>query len=335
MSFNAGDLKWGQRTLGTESGEITWSFDPDLFDDLVNSSGSDAAFENSLENAFQVWEDVADVNFTQVNFGTSADVLVGAGALSGNIAGQAGITFTGNAGLSQILSGTVTFDNELSWTPTGAGGIDFEAVAIHEVGHILGLGHVNDVNQILNPVVSTDELGNGDIAGVQFLYGLSAGDVPAAAGAQNLQDDPQVFGLTGDDDVDADPVSGGGAEDGGGAGGAIGILLGLLAALLGLSLGAGGGVGVALAAGSVPDMDGDEDEEGDTCGDDEIHFVGDGHDHSHDIVELDDGSFEFSHNVFVDDLGLPSVGFDEAQNPCGCYGPCEHHLEDAEVEMIA
>ena len=297
MPYNAGDLKWGDTTLGTPSGTITWSVD---YGDALNFAPgySQADFDAALISAFDAWENVASIDFQMVPFGDPADVVVGAASLGG-AAGIAEYTFDGNPGLSEILSGTVTFNSDLTWTPYGQpGGVDFYAVALHEIGHIIGLGHVNDPSEIMNPVIYADDLGSGDIAGAQYLYGRDSGDAPAPG---DEEPDERV----------ADAGSGGG-------GGGIGILLGLLAALLGLLMG-GGAAGAALAAGRVPSRNDPES---------------DHDDHRHDIVA--DGTVVHSHAVNVaPELVLPGIPVDENAKCCGCHGPCNHDHEDApEIELL-
>ena len=296
MPYNAGDLKWGDTTLGTPSGTITWSVD---YGDALNFAPgySQADFDAALISAFDAWENVASIDFQMVPFGDPADVVVGAASLGG-AAGIAEYTFDGNPGLSEIFSGTVTFNSDLTWTPYGQpGGVDFYAVALHEIGHIIGLGHVNDTSEIMNPVIYADDLGSGDIAGAQYLYGRDPGNAPAPV-----------------EEVPDDRVADAGSGDGGGG---IGILLGLLAALLGLLMG-GGAAGVALAAGRVSSKDDAESDHGD---------------HHHDIIS--DGVVVHSHEVYVPDHALPAIPVDENAKRCGCHGPCQHDHDDSpEFELL-
>lgn len=307
MPYNAGDVKWGTPTLGTPSGTITWSAD---YVTALNYSPtySAAEFDAALTAAFDAWESVASIDFQQVAPGSGADVTVISGSLGGSVAGTANYTFGGNPGLSEIFSGTVTFNSDLTWSPFGGGGgVDFHAVALHEIGHILGLGHVNDTSEIMNPVVYANSLGSGDIAGVQFLYGRDPSDAPAPSGEG--PEAPTSVGVSATD-------------DGGGGGGGAGILLGLLAAVLGLLLGGGLAAGAAFAAARVPDNDDDPQDVEDQ----------DGHDHDHDPVG--EGVMEHTHVVYVPETApVPLVAFDDQASPCGCYGPCECLLEEAGAEF--
>jgi hypothetical protein len=80
---------------------------------------------------------------------------------------------------SDGLAGDVHFDDEETWSLTpGDGVIDYLEVAVHEIGHALGLGHETDVTAIMNPIYAERYNGLGsafllpdDISGIQALYG--------------------------------------------------------------------------------------------------------------------------------------------------------------------
>ncbi len=64
-----------------------------------------------------------------------------------------------------IYDGTLRFD-----------AIDFQRVALHELGHALGLNHETTNNAIMQPLISDlDTLSQDDINGVTFLYGGEGG----------------------------------------------------------------------------------------------------------------------------------------------------------------
>jgi MYXO-CTERM domain-containing protein len=90
-------------------------------------------------------------------------------------------------GTYRRLQSDIVFNNSRTWNSyrgrTQAGVIDFRRVALHELGHVLGLDHPNQatppqtVSAIMNSLVSSiDALQQDDIAGAQELYG-SAGSV--------------------------------------------------------------------------------------------------------------------------------------------------------------
>lgn len=311
--FELLEVKWGEPTYGTPSGTVTWS--GDLGGDLILASGtSDADIDAALQSALTAWEGVAAVDFLEVDSG--GDFSIGVAPYEGNIAGVA--SYGPNlAGLNSLVSGSITFNSNMVWDDYGDGGTDFYAVALHELGHILGLAHPDDPTQIMNATIFADDLGDGDIAGAQFIYGLDEGDVP----------------------VDAPPpeeaADGGGG--GGGGGGAIALVLGLLAVIAGMFTGAGAGI-VAMAAGHIPGFGRDDDDEpADNAPQAEtelaeahlaetLFFCDDAsHDHGADGMVF--------HAVFVEDaMPLPMIDFTQERNPCGCCGLCEHIRGEDELE---
>ncbi len=244
MSYSAGDLKWGSATLGTSSDEITWTSDITSGLNYDTSLFDQSDFDDALQAAFDSWEEVAAVDFTYIA-SSSVDVDVMMGSLSGSTVGLASYSYYDTSPLDTIFDASVTMDSDENWAPYGGGAMDFFAVALHEIGHILGLNHVNDTSEIMNPYIATDVLGDGDISGVQYLYGSGGAEEPPA-------EDPPAEDPPGDT-----PPS-----DGGGGGGA-GALVGLLAALFALLFGGFGGAAVAVAAvREAPERD-DDDEEAD------------------------------------------------------------------------
>jgi len=54
-------------------------------------------------------------------------------------------------------------------------GFDIETVALHEIGHTLGLLHSDDPNAVMAPTVADNllkrRLGRDDLVGIRRLYG--------------------------------------------------------------------------------------------------------------------------------------------------------------------
>lgn len=282
--------KWGNSAGETPSGTIEWNSDG-LMAGLDLAAGVTATqMNNTLDDAFEAWESVASVDFLKVNSG--ADLNLVAGGLSGTTAGEALTSFNLTPGAAfnpsiynVAFSSTVTFDSSLrTWSPEGSGtSTDFFSVAVHEIGHVIGLDHVSDVTQIMNDFISADTLGSGDIEGVQTIYGTD-GSSSGGGGSAGGSGDGGASG-------------GGGDDGGGGGGGALGLILGLVALIAGLFTG-GAGAAVALA-GRVATNDEDEAtlENLDHLFSDDAHSLMH-HEHSH------------SHMIWDEEPPLPMIEFE-------------------------
>ena len=96
--------------------------------------------------------------------------------LAGRIAGLGGAASQGPAGARQYLvQGSVVLDGPLFRTLSrSSGGLrDAQAITDHEVGHLVGLSHVEDATQLMNAESGATEYGAGDLAGLAAL-----GEVP-------------------------------------------------------------------------------------------------------------------------------------------------------------
>jgi hypothetical protein len=187
--------KWGPSgTLGTTGGTVTWSiagtglsYQPGTYTSASFFTGTTVALSSFLPadyltqitNAFNAWSAVANINFVQVadgggNFGvgSTANIRIGGGYIdgAGNVAGQgfyAPGNFGGGTANAFALDGDLVFDSSNTWTDQSLFG-----VALHEIGHTLGLDHIQGTTAIMNPTVP---LGVGlqaaDIAAVHAIYG--------------------------------------------------------------------------------------------------------------------------------------------------------------------
>lgn len=114
-------------------------------------------------------------------------------------------------------AGALHFDADETFAATVENGIHLGAVAIHEIGHLLGLAHSDERSAIMFPTYDPEHLtlGNDDILGIQDLYGQPRLRLSATAGGRlNRRGDEQFFAvelpasasiaLDGPDDADFD-----------------------------------------------------------------------------------------------------------------------------------
>ena len=303
MNFELIGAKWGNTTLGTPSGTVTWA--ADLGDDLnFNSARFDQSdFDAAIEAAFEAWENVASVDFVRAGSLATADVSVDMGALTGSVVGQASISVAALPGTDRITDVDILLDSGELWAPFGSGGTDFFAVAAHEIGHAIGLDHVDDPAQLMNPVVSADDLGDGDIAGAQVLYGSDPGDVSAPSSSA--------------------PAPAPAGDDGGGGGGGVGLIIGGLVALLASLFGGAAAAPLVLAA-----LGGDDDDEPL----DETETADHNVDHeAEELIAFLDEAFEAGQSYQI----VHSAGPQGCN--CGCggeHGHIEHHEHEHEYILL-
>ncbi|KAL9338177.1 hypothetical protein Peur_069946 [Populus x canadensis] len=166
-SFFNGQPRWRKQAL-------TYVFSPEnqLSDEVK------AVFSR----AFDRWSTVIPLNFSQTDSIYTADIRIA--FLSGDHGD--GEPFDGVLGtLAHAFSpqnGRLHLDGDEHWVVTGdvrtstlTSAVDLESVAVHEIGHLLGLGHSSVEESIMYPSISSRtrkvELATDDIEGIQTLYG--------------------------------------------------------------------------------------------------------------------------------------------------------------------
>ena len=168
-TFFPGNPRWPE---GTQ--ELTYAFYP-------NNNLSEA--EKSLFTAaFERWSEVTTVTFRETTSYDLADIRIG--FYTGDHGD--GEPFDGVLGvLAHSFSptdGRFHLDGAENWVVSGdvtqspiSTAVDLESVAVHEIGHLLGLGHSSVEEAIMYPTLSARtrkvELTDDDVTGVQELYG--------------------------------------------------------------------------------------------------------------------------------------------------------------------
>lgn len=94
--------------------------------------------------------------------------------LAGDVVGQAGSSAVSlGDGPRVFVTGTVSLDGPQSGQIMGrrGGATAVESVVLHELGHLVGLAHVEDATELMYPEAqqSVDDFGPGDLAGLARL----------------------------------------------------------------------------------------------------------------------------------------------------------------------
>ena len=184
------DLKLLSQEIGNSGSEandpFTFRFNSGPWDTYnlryhVYNETPDLATEvECIDAAFKVWDDVTPLTFTRV--ANAADANIHLGFESGDHGDGSPFDGPGNIVAHGFYprNGRIHFDeaeNWRDWRSGNGGGQDLWNVAIHEIGHALGLGHSRLSGAIMYPYVSNGRhtLSEEDICGILSLYPFRSG----------------------------------------------------------------------------------------------------------------------------------------------------------------
>ena len=154
--------------------------------------------------AFARWSEATTLNFTETAREADADITIG--FYAGDHGDGDG--FDGPLGtLAHAFSpddGRLHLDAAEAWVAGGeaalasasVAAVDLESVAVHEIGHLLGLGHSSVEGAIMYPTITSRtrkvDLASDDVVGIQNLYGGNPdfkGVTPAPPGTSSREMD--------------------------------------------------------------------------------------------------------------------------------------------------
>ncbi|CAJ0575616.1 unnamed protein product, partial [Mesorhabditis spiculigera] len=136
-----------------------------------------------IAEAFQYWAAVAPLEFVEVQSDPNIKIKFARGAHQDNNAFDGPGNVLGHAFGPEF--GGLHFDDDEEWADFSVmirdSDVDFLSVAIHEIGHVLGIGHIRDSSAIMHPWYDepTDDrknyvvpkLNHDDIQAITDLYG--------------------------------------------------------------------------------------------------------------------------------------------------------------------
>ena len=137
------------------------------------SSLNQAEVEATLQQALEVWSDVVDVQFTQTSMRGQRDSIDFQFAPIDGAGGTLAQAYLPDDVNSARIAGDITFDTSETWeigNRLGSRAFDLLWVAVHEIGHALGLDHSRAGGSVMNDTVSPN----------QSFARLSAADIDAA-----------------------------------------------------------------------------------------------------------------------------------------------------------
>lgn len=161
-------LKAGYQIPGPASGNITISYKFQKSGFRFNTHSQNNVESIAIErispfakiiirNAFAQWEAITDIKFIEKSGKDSTDIRVITADITQGGLGYPPVPKSPCAGLVIFRCTSYNY-------------LSLQILALHEIGHVLGLGHVSSDN-VMNPDKGYYYLQTGDIKGIQSIYG--------------------------------------------------------------------------------------------------------------------------------------------------------------------
>jgi predicted Zn-dependent protease len=183
---------------------VTWS--------IANAPGTEKEpysgyigqeYKGYIERSFQTWSAASGLTFQEVTDSQAADIRLGWGQFDTASSGVVGHTGCQAIDGAMLPNGIIRLEDPAQTPLTkGDNGIltysgttaSFYQVALHEIGHALGLDDNNDPASIMyfEAIGSKTALSNNDVAGIQSLYASSPAQKPVLqASAAMISQSPE------------------------------------------------------------------------------------------------------------------------------------------------
>lgn len=150
-----------------------------------------AGYESEIVAAFNTWTAMVDITFSEVAdntlswdvAGAEGDIRIAAHDFDGAGGTLAHAYYPPPNGIT--AAGDLHFDLDESWYvgpgAPGGGEFDLYSVALHEIGHSIGIGHSADTDAVMYPFYwynGPRALDADDVAAGQAIYGAGSGATP-------------------------------------------------------------------------------------------------------------------------------------------------------------
>ncbi len=170
--------------LPGQGSTVTWSMAAANYAaDYIQFDGfiTNAQFISVIRAAFEAWEKVTNIDFVEVADSSNVDVRLGWGDLGGP-GGTIGTAYWSYSG-DTITQSFIEFDRAENWTYNigpASSGVGAYQVALHEIGHVMGIAHSGVHPSIMYPslINSLPGLTQDDVSAARAIYGTPSAGAP-------------------------------------------------------------------------------------------------------------------------------------------------------------
>ncbi len=168
----------------SRSTPITWSFESQNFAQdttALFTSPIGFAYQATIARAMQTWAAISGLSLVQTADAVTTDIRIGFGFLNTAATSVVGLTTWHSSGAFFRTDTVIQLEdpNQVALQADATGGFTYQGyvatlfqVALHEIGHALGLAHSTDPNAVMFPTATTSNsyFDASDILGINTLY---------------------------------------------------------------------------------------------------------------------------------------------------------------------